>query len=354
MISLSRLPRDLHLCATILRSNWSRLSHPMKISFAVTYRCNLRCRMCHIWKKGPDRDELSLGEIDRFFELADDFSWVGLTGGEPFLREDLPEIVAAIRRRSRRLVCLHINTNGQLTEKIMRLAREIRTVVAPARLIVTVSVDGPPVVHDAVRGREGAWERAVATFTGLKGIAGVRSQLGYTISPGNLGSFGAMMSAVREHCPQVCFDDVNINVFQKSDFFYGNDDLPAMAPEELAREIADIQSRDQGGGSVNNFLRRKYLHFYQMFLATGRPPLRCQALSASCFLDPGGDLYPCVMHARRVRNVRDLDVPLKNYWQRQEVRRLSEECSRHACPGCWTPCDAFSAIAGSLAKALVV
>jgi len=354
MTFLSRLPRDLHLFAMVLRSNWARLSHPMKISFAVTYRCNLRCRMCHIWKKGPVRDEMSLPEIDRFFELANGFSWVGLTGGEPFLREDLPEIVAAIRGRSRRLGSLHINTNGQLTEKIIRLAREIRKVVAPARLIVTVSIDGPLAVHDAVRGREGAWERANTTFTGLKGIAGVRSQLGYTVSPDNLGAFGPMMSAVREYFPQVRFDDVNINVFQRSDFFYGNDDLPAMAPELLSREIAAIQSLDQGGGSVNNLLRRRYLHFYQKYLASGRPPLRCQALSASCFLDPGGDLYPCVMHARRVLAVRDLDVPLKVYWKRREVRRLSEECSRHACPGCWTPCDAFSAIAGSLARALVV
>jgi MoaA/NifB/PqqE/SkfB family radical SAM enzyme len=354
MALLPRLTRDLHLGAMVLRSNWARLAHPMKISFAVTYRCNLRCGMCHIWKKGPSRDELNLREIDRFFELADGFSWVGLTGGEPFLREDLPEIVEAVRRRSRRLGCLHINTNGQLTERIVEIARDLRKVVAPARLIITVSVDGPPRVHDAVRGREGAWDRAVATFTSLKGIAGTRAQLGYTVVPQNLGAFGAMLSAVRERCPQLNFDDVNINVFQRSDFFYGNEDLPAMAPEELSREIAGIQALDQGGGSVNNLLRRRYLHFYQRFLASGRPPLRCQALSASCFLDPGGHLFPCVMHARRVLAVRDLDVPLRLFWKRHEVRRLSEECARHACPGCWTPCDAFSAIAGSLARSLVV
>lgn len=354
MTILSRLPRDLHLCAMVLRSNWARLPHPMKVSFAVTYRCNLRCGMCHIWKKKPAPDELNLREIDRFFELANGFSWVGLTGGEPFLREDLPEIVEAVRRRSPRLGCLHVNTNGQLTERILQTARAIRAIVAPARLIVTVSLDGPPAVHDAVRGRAGAWDRAVGTFTGLKGIAGVRAQLGYTVSPDNLGAFGAMLSAVRERCPQLRFDDVNVNVYQRSALFYGNEDLPAMAPEVLSREIAAIQALDRGGGSVNNVLRRKYLHFYQKYLASGRPPLRCQALSASCFLDPSGNLYPCVMHARQVLAVRDLDVPLKSFWKRGAVRQLSEECSRHACPGCWTPCDAFSAIAGSLARALVV
>jgi MoaA/NifB/PqqE/SkfB family radical SAM enzyme len=335
----------------VLRSNWARLSHPMKISFAVTYRCNLRCRMCHIWKRGPDRDELSLNEIDRFFELANDFSWVGLTGGEPFLREDLPEIVEAIGRRSRRLGCLHINTNGQLPEKIIQLAREIRTVVAPARLIVTVSLDGPPAVHEPCAAVKAPGSGPSAPSPVSRADA---RPMGYTVSPDNLGAFGAMVSAVREHFPQLRCDDVNINVFQRSDYYYGNEELPAMAPELLSREIAGIQALDRGGGSVNNFLRRRYLHFYQRYLASGRPPLRCQALSASCFLDPGGDLYPCVMHARRVLAVRYLDVPLKSFWRRQEVRRLSEECSRHLCPGCWTPCDAFSAIAGSLVKALVV
>ncbi len=326
----------------------------MKISFAVTYRCNLRCGMCHIWKKKPAPDELDAREIDRFFKYANGFSWVGLTGGEPFLREDLPEIVDAVRRHSRRLGCLHINTNGQLPEKILWLVPEISRVIAPARLIVTVSIDGPPLVHDAVRGRAGAWERAIATFTGLKGLSGIRAQLGYTVTPENLGAFGAMLAAVRERCPRLRFDDVNVNIFQRSAFFYGNEDLPAMAREELSREIASIQSLDQEGGSVNSLLRRRYLQFYQKYLASGRPPLRCQALSASCFLDPGGNLYPCVMHARRVLSVRDLDLPLTSFWKRQEVRRLSDECSRHLCPGCWTPCDAFSAIAGSLARAIVV
>jgi molybdenum cofactor biosynthesis enzyme MoaA len=52
--------------------------------------------MCNIWKKTPQTDELTIRQIDTFFSKARQLSWVGITGGEPFLRGDLPEVAEII------------------------------------------------------------------------------------------------------------------------------------------------------------------------------------------------------------------------------------------------------------------
>lgn len=348
---LRRFPTAYFLAA-ILKSNVVRLPHPYKISWAVTYRCNLRCGMCNIWKRQDRAHELSTAEADRFFAAAGKFSWVGLTGGEPFLREDLGEIADRIVLRTPTLKAIHVNTNGQCGERALRFAERFRERHRRIRLIVTVSIDGPPAVHDRIRGREGAWQRAAAAFADLKKIKGVKAQIGYTISPDNIGCYSATIASLREGWPDLDPDDINVNVFQRSPVYYDNRGMGTLPAEDAAGEIDAILQADPGGFSLNNLLRRTYLVYYKGFLRTGKAPLQCQAFSASCFLDPEGNLYPCVMYNRRFVNVREESDRLETLWTNAEGRKIRKECASQQCPSCWSPCDAFSSIAGSLHRSL--
>lgn len=347
---MANLRSELGLLGSVAASNFVRLRHPLKISFAVTYRCNLRCRMCNIWSKAAAGAELSVAQIDDFFRRADGFHWVGLTGGEPFLRADLPEIVDVIAARCRRLGSIHFNTNGQLVRPVLELLERIRTRHPRLRAVLTVSLDGPPEVHDDIRGRDGAWERAVATFAAVKKLPGVKAQVGYTVSAHNLGRFANFFDALREAWPPLRFDDVNVNIFQTSGHYYGNQGMAHPERAALVREIDGILALDRDRPSVNNLLRRRYLRLYKRFLDQQRCPLRCQALSATCFLDPAGDLYPCIVYRKTLANVRDMDGDLRRLWKSPAARALHWECSHHRCPACWSPCDAFSSIAGSLLR----
>jgi len=344
------LRSGLGMLGAIAASNVMRLRHPLKISFAVTWRCNLRCRMCNIWRKGEAGPELTPAEVDDFFRRSDGFRWVGLTGGEPFLRPDLPEIVDVVAR-CRGLDSIHVNTNGQLREPALRLLEHIRSRHPRLRPVLTVSLDGPPRVHDEIRGRQGAWDRAVATFIAVKGIPGVKAQIGYTVSDHNLGRFTEGLDALREAWPGLRFDDINVNIFQTSSLYYGNQGMAPPDAASVLREIDAILLLDRDRFSVNNFLRRRYLRLYKRFLAVRRSPLRCQALSATCFLDPTGDLYPCIVYRKTLANVRGLEGGVRELWNSAAARALHWECSHHRCPACWSPCDAFSAIGGSLIRA---
>ena len=81
---------ELKALARVLQSNMGRLRYPYKLAMALTYRCNLRCKICSIWKK-TEPPELTLAEIRNLFLASNKFSWVALTGGEAFLRDDMAQ-----------------------------------------------------------------------------------------------------------------------------------------------------------------------------------------------------------------------------------------------------------------------
>jgi MoaA/NifB/PqqE/SkfB family radical SAM enzyme len=138
---------------------------PLAVHLEVTDQCNLACSHCFAGRSPQELSTsapLSLAKIDRLFgELAGIGSFrVGLTGGEPFLREDLLEIIdSALAHR------LHpcLTTNGLLiTDTLARqLARR-----APLRL--SVSLEGATAeANDAVRGR-GTFEQVLHRLRHLR------------------------------------------------------------------------------------------------------------------------------------------------------------------------------------------
>lgn len=341
---------ELFFLKSILASNFARLSFPFKISYALTYRCNLRCQMCNIWKKETGPRELSVSEIETFFKNTNKFSWIGITGGEPFLRGDISDICGIILNYCHNLCALHFSTNGQLTDKIIILAERIHKKYNKLKLVFTVSIDGPPDLHDQIRGVRGSWANAAQTFIQLKGLAYVKPQIGFTLSSYNIDKYAQTFSALEGVYPDIKFDDININVFQKSSFYYENQDMPEPETAALLKAIKEIRNIDLERFSLNNFLRREYLKRYPVYLKTKKHPLKCKALSSSCFLDPYGNLYPCPVYNKKLINVRDMGKNFTSVWDGREGRLLRKECANNSCPGCWSPCDAFSSIVGSLPR----
>jgi len=88
----------------------------LEASIIVTYRCNARCRMCNIWKHPTKPDEEIKPET---LEKLPRLDFCNVTGGEPFLRDDILDIVDVIKKKSNRVV---ISTNGYLTDRILKVA----------------------------------------------------------------------------------------------------------------------------------------------------------------------------------------------------------------------------------------
>src|SRR5436189_2825802 len=89
---------------------------PTDVSIITTYRCQMQCKMCNIWENPTDRKlEITPEELEKL----PSFKFVNITGGEPFVRNDLEDIVEVMYKRSDRIV---ISTSGWHVNKILKMA----------------------------------------------------------------------------------------------------------------------------------------------------------------------------------------------------------------------------------------
>jgi MoaA/NifB/PqqE/SkfB family radical SAM enzyme len=133
----------------------------------VTNRCPLRCKTCFVDKDTVAGEELSREEIRDIAREFNKLVWLDISGGEPFLRDDLPDICALFKAAS-----IGIPTNAFDPGLIAGMARQIRNKVN-AEINISVSIDGFEAVNDDVRGK-GCFEKSLKTVALLKRIKGIR------------------------------------------------------------------------------------------------------------------------------------------------------------------------------------
>jgi radical SAM protein with 4Fe4S-binding SPASM domain len=165
------------------------------VQWRLTERCNLACKNCY--QEGRSEDELSLPEIKKVIVEVSDMitAWskaqgadfcrsMQITGGEPFLRQDLLEIIKAIKQHG---FAIHVLTNGTLITR--RHARELANLGVSG---VRVSIEGCEEVHDAVRGK-GSYAASVAGIEHLID-AGILVTLNVSLSPINAPSINKVIA----------------------------------------------------------------------------------------------------------------------------------------------------------------
>jgi MoaA/NifB/PqqE/SkfB family radical SAM enzyme len=335
----------------VARSNLAEPAFPYRLTYAVTSRCQARCVMCDIWQK-PAHDELSLAEIDAFFAGAKRFSWINLTGGELFQRPDIVDIIRTITRHCRDLYLLNFPTNGYQTAEVVAAVDEILHRMDVPRLMVTVSVDGPRDMHDRIRNLPGAFDRALATFRALRERRSRRFSvfLGYTLQEANLAALPATVDACRQELGAFTIDDLHVNLAHVSGHYYANTRFAGLPDAAGAgRLLAGVAAvRKRGILDPVAFLEDRYQRLAQTYLATGAVPLTCQAAAASCFIDPCGTIYPCSGFAAPIGTVRECGGEFYRLWSGADRQRTRQAVCSGACPGCWTPCEAYQTILAHL------
>ncbi len=178
MSSLFSWRTKVRLARSVITKN-----HPVYVQFYVTARCNLDCEQCNIIYANSDVTEVSLADVER---IADNLDKIGvsivlLTGGEPFVRRDLPDIVRAFASRG---MHVRIQTNG--------LAREdaVRACVDAGARDISISLDSiHPGLQDTINGGyDGSWARAVQAFAMVNRVfpADSFAAIGCVLAPRNI------------------------------------------------------------------------------------------------------------------------------------------------------------------------
>jgi len=133
------------------------ISPPKEICIILTYRCNARCNMCNVWHNPTKAsEEISAEDIEK---LPSGLRFMNITGGEPFVRQDIEEIIEVVRRKTKRVV---ISTNGYFTERIIKLCEKYPD------LGIRISIEGLQRTNDAVRGIPHGFDRGLRTLLTLR------------------------------------------------------------------------------------------------------------------------------------------------------------------------------------------
>ena len=317
----------------------------MIANFAVTYRCDSRCRNCNIWRMtDPGRGELTLGEIEGLFEKNMRFlsgvRSIQITGGETFLRGDLPGVTAAIRRSLPRC-SFWIPTNGLRPDLVGEMTEEILEGLDGWGLGVSVSLDGVGETHEAMRGVKGSYSLALATLESLSRLRGdyaaLKVSVGMTVSADNSGEIARVLEIAKRYSVDFSLRPVNF-----SGIYYRNlpasNQLKATDLVDALRLVARRQVVERG--LLRSLPTLRYLQGILDYLR--RPGVRVQACSAgedSMFLDPYGDVYPCIVVGDRLGNVRE--STLEEIWSSATTERARKKIKEGECPGCWVECEAF-------------
>lgn len=319
---------------------------PRTFCLAVTYKCNGKCTMCNLWKvyrENPKlvKEELSLSEIQNFLsdrEFFKDLDFVYLSGGEPFLREDLPEIVKSIHECNPTCI-VYVATNGFLTDNIIKTTKEILS--THPRFQIGVSLDGINEIHDKIRGVKRAFKKASETLFALKeNFPNLHIQVTMTVTPINLKHVPYVYDFCKKNgfFPRIGLASVS-EYFQNlpAHFKYSKEEI-----EELKKHFHAI-GRDiiQERGKINALMELFWLDGSIKFLTN--PTIRlvpCYAGFVSFYIDPYGTVYPCYNFFEKMGNIRKQKI--RDVWFSKTSQTIRKRILRNQCPNCWIVHEASS------------
>ena len=285
--------------------------------------------MCDIWKN-QITGELAPAEYEKLPASLRD---INITGGEPFLRRDLADIVAVIKERCRK-ARLIISTNGFATGRMQALLPDI--VVIDPRIGLRVSVDGHGKQHDEIRGVKGAYEKCLAALS-LARQAGVTDLgLSMTVMDRNVGDIRPVQAFCEEQGLAL-----SITTATASPIYFGADKLK-LAPrgsgvtKAFHRLAQDEYLRWRPIGWVRAWHQMRTIDY----LRSGARPLRCDAGSGFFYLDSLGQVFACHLQPYRMGNIReDGWAAIWTGAAAQQARSNARECEK-----CWSICTSKSQI----------
>lgn len=150
---------------------WAKtLNYPSYIIFFVTSRCNAACKMCFYRENiesNKAKDELTVDEYEKISRNIKLISILGISGGEPFLRNDLSEIVKVLYKNCSPLV-VDLPTNGFFVESILKQVEDMAKYCKDMIVDLQLSIDGPEEIHNEIRGIKDGFRKVKEAYKGLK------------------------------------------------------------------------------------------------------------------------------------------------------------------------------------------
>jgi len=317
------------------------LPHPAYLIFFVTSKCVGKCRHCFYWESiNQPESPLTLEETDKVAASMGKIWQVTFTGGEPFLRDDIVDLVETFYRRNQ-VYHLGIATSGWFPERTAAAAERILKNCGRANLTIGLPIEGPPDLNDDIRGVPGFYRRTTETLAALRGLRSPRltTLVDITASGFNRGRLMETYTHVRDELKP---DAINVILTRGVPREPEAKTLDPAEVEALLGMMADDAraGKVRGYGFLSKLLHAKDLVLRRMALDIyrgGSCPYPCEAGRVAGVLMPEGDVYPCELWADKIGNVREADYNFPAVWNSPAAVKARSEIVSSRC-SCYHQC----------------
>ena len=323
---------------------------PSYLIVFFTGRCNLTCDHClysENLNKVAAKDELTLSDYEKLAKNNKHLMQLTCTGGEPFLRTDIAEIVELFYKHSNtRFVSLL--TNGSMPDNVAKQAIRAAKNCPKAMIRVVISIDGTQDVHDKVRGKVGSWKKAIETYYKIKEIQkkhrNVALDISTVCSEQNIQNTDEWTTYVKE----------NLNINNHCILYpRGNIVNKDLAPSP--RAYFDISQKTEPKRRRKKYsipimsamlvglreIKESLVHFV---LKNNYVPFQCSAGHKLIEIDETGQVFPCETLERFIKennvkaindvwmgNIKDYDYSLKKVLAGTKGRLIRNYIKKREC-----------------------
>lgn len=315
------------LATSVIQNQLGMVPLPRVAYLLMTWKCNLRCVMCNVWKEDlyPHLGTDDFRGLIRKLPFVDVFK---IGGGEPFLRDDMPELIREIQDVANPHHLMVI-TNGTLRDRTVDFVKE----VGKPGLHLRVSVEGQGDTHDQLRGRKGCFDKTMATLEELlpwKRKLGFTLGINYNITPETLKH----LPWIRGFCKR---EGLNfIPGFWVYPFLEPGDPDESRAlvddPVGFRKMLEDLYEQTHGVSPLEaHLLKRTVFRIYDEALdPAADKSFSCRAVRSILYVLPDGNVITCGIKHGVIGNL--VNETFDDLWYGPKATAARDEVD--ACPGC--------------------
>jgi MoaA/NifB/PqqE/SkfB family radical SAM enzyme len=290
-----------------------RARGPYWLVYFPTDACNYKCRHCYL-ENIPAGNEMCYEEVMKIFSNSEllKTTRVGISGGEPFMKDDIVAILCGLSRLGFKL---EITTNGAFPEKVREFLLNSNT----GKIDMAVSIDGLKASNDQIRA-DGGFDKALETINVIKEIGINLLQVNTVIQKSNINH----LEAIKKY----------FSVIVDHHFF-----IPL-----LSTKNSRIVYSDEEISKIIDYMPYrfdiKYLITKGAFRITD-----CHSGQSTCFIDPTGKVFTCMTGQRYffprkdyfMGDLRKCDYRFDALWASQQANIARDDVKK--CEGCYNACE---------------
>jgi len=282
---------------------------------AITYRCNAKCYMCNTWQY-PSKvsEEISIKDIEK---LPSNLSFINITGGEPFIRKDIQEIVYVLKKKAKRVV---ISTNGFFSDLIVDLAKNNKDIG------IRVSLEGLPKANDELRGIKNGFDKGLRTILQLKEMGLKDIGFGITISDKNAKDIMELYTLAKS------IDLEFATAIVHNGYYFHKYDNAIIDKQLITKEVQKLIDDLLKSKRIKNWFRAYFNFGIINYVNGGKRLLPCEMGSNIFFVDPFGEIKPCNAMDESMGSIKTSSFD--DIWRSEKaenVRKLVKTCQKN----CW-------------------